>query len=161
MSVSSADRPCMPRLRLYARTPPIASRKSLNCFPTQSTFDPRAAAPASCAVSIYQRRDARPTIQNQHTSSAIHLEHLRSRSLLLDLSQHALLSLRVVERSGSSMLMTDVKLRRLKEWGISLIATQYRTGSGPGSPAGQPGWGGGSDRMLALNERHGVFLCIS
>jgi hypothetical protein len=59
------------------------------------------------------------------------------------------------------MLMTDVKLRRLKEWGISLIATQYRTGSGPGSPAGQPGWGGGSDRMLALNERHGVFLCIS
>ena len=33
-------------------------------------------------------------------------------------------------------------------------ATQYRTGSGPGSPAGQPGWGGGSDRMLARTERY-------
>ena len=24
----------------------------------------------------------------------------------------------------------------------------YRAASGPGSPAGQPGWGGGSDRVL-------------
>ena len=31
------------------------------------------------------------------------------------------------------------------------FAAHIRTGSGPGSPAGQPGWGGGSDRMLALN----------
>ncbi|MDQ3175035.1 MAG: hypothetical protein M3Q91_15240, partial [Acidobacteriota bacterium] len=31
--------------------------------------------------------------------------------------------------------------------GIQLKAqAQHRTGSGPGSPAGQPGWGGGSDR---------------
>jgi hypothetical protein len=27
-------------------------------------------------------------------------------------------------------------------------ANQYRTGSGPGSPAGQPGWGGGSDLVV-------------
>jgi hypothetical protein len=27
-------------------------------------------------------------------------------------------------------------------------ARQYRTGSGPGSPRGQPAWGGGSDRVL-------------
>jgi hypothetical protein len=32
------------------------------------------------------------------------------------------------------------------------MALNYRAGSGPGSPAGQPGWGGGSDRMQALNE---------
>jgi hypothetical protein len=40
------------------------------------------------------------------------------------------------------------KLSRLKEKEIRLIATQYITGSGPGSPAGQPDWGGGSDRIL-------------
>jgi len=40
------------------------------------------------------------------------------------------------------------KLSRLKEKKIRLVATQYRTASGPGSPAGQPGWGGGSDRIL-------------
>ncbi len=39
------------------------------------------------------------------------------------------------------------KLSRLKEKEIRLIATQYRTGSGPGSPAPgsparQPRWGG-------------------
>ena len=27
-----------------------------------------------------------------------------------------------------------------------------RTGSGPGSPAGQPGWGGGSDRVIEDQE---------
>jgi len=27
------------------------------------------------------------------------------------------------------------------------VAINIRTGSGPGSPAGQPGWGGGSDRV--------------
>ncbi len=30
---------------------------------------------------------------------------------------------------------------------------KYGTGSGPGSPDGQPGWGGGSDRIqAALNK---------
>src|SRR5438876_12363194 len=42
---------------------------------------------------------------------------------------------------------TVSRLSRLKETKVRLIATQYRTGSGPGSPAGQPGWGGGSDRV--------------
>jgi hypothetical protein len=27
-----------------------------------------------------------------------------------------------------------------------------RTGSRPGSPAGQPGWGGGSDRLMAFKS---------
>jgi hypothetical protein len=27
------------------------------------------------------------------------------------------------------------------------VTSRIRTGSGPGSPAGQPGWGGGSDRL--------------
>jgi len=26
--------------------------------------------------------------------------------------------------------------------------TRYRTGSGPGSPRGQPAWGGGCDRII-------------
>lgn len=34
----------------------------------------------------------------------------------------------------------------------------YRTGSGPGSPAGQPRWGGGSDRMLPLTSENSFRL---
>jgi len=48
---------------------------------------------------------------------------------------------------------------------MSLIAsepaTQYRTGSGPGSPAGQPGWGGGSDRILPLTKVITILLQLS
>ncbi len=36
----------------------------------------------------------------------------------------------------------------LTMWVERLRADNVRTGSGPGSPAGQPGWGGGSDRIL-------------
>ena len=46
-----------------------------------------------------------------------------------------------------------VKTQSSEKEGITLnrkqAAAQYRTASEPGSPAGQPGWGGGSDRADA------------
>jgi arylsulfatase A-like enzyme len=54
-----------------------------------------------------------------------------------------------VERIGYT---TDLLTARAVEY---ITQRKVRTGSGPGSPAGQPGWGGGSDRVSSSNASKG------
>src|SRR5437660_3491159 len=48
-------------------------------------------------------------------------------------------------RGSDQPAVTQVGMSQAQEGGIA--PALIRTGSGPGSPAGQPGWGGGSDRV--------------
>jgi formamidopyrimidine-DNA glycosylase len=61
------------------------------------------------------------------------------------------------KRASLHVVAGETDLHSLDPGGLEILV---RTGSGPGSPAGQPGCGGGSDRVeennLALTDQHAI-----
>jgi len=60
---------------------------------------------------------------------------------------------RVVNKVNGTLNAEKVALVQLTEgFGLTRMTGRVRTASGPGSPRGQPAWGGGCDRIVPLNS---------
>jgi hypothetical protein len=96
---SNVDRLAVSGLRVDARFSSIAAPAPAGCVQVESADDADAAVHRLRFVGIHQKRAHREAAEASFYSAALPVAMARAANLLLDLSQHALVSIRVLNSS--------------------------------------------------------------